>query len=46
MATALLGSVVGLGAAKAVTSHFSVMVEHTSQVYKKKKKINHFSLTY
>lgn len=30
---AVLGSVVGLGAARAMTSHFSVMVEGTSQVF-------------
>eukprot|EP00026_Physarum_polycephalum_P004625 Phypoly_transcript_04647.p1 GENE.Phypoly_transcript_04647~~Phypoly_transcript_04647.p1 ORF type:complete len:630 (-),score=77.40 Phypoly_transcript_04647:180-2069(-) len=33
VATAVLGSVVGLGAAKAVTSHFSVMVENTAQMF-------------
>jgi acetyl-CoA carboxylase carboxyltransferase component len=33
VATAALGSVVGLGAARVVTTHFSVMVKGTSQVF-------------
>ncbi len=33
VATAALGSVAGLGAARVVTSHFSVMVEGTAQVF-------------